>query len=116
MLWFFGREACGILLPQPGIKSTASALEGEVLTTGPPGKSLNCPFTFPTDLKSSKIKVGSKKKAKYRSVAIHMQSSQNASEMYHMMGKKVLRTLFSSSNLKMSNQSYFKCLEPKIYN
>ena len=40
MFWFFGCEACGILAPQPGIKLTPPALEGEVLTTGPPGKSL----------------------------------------------------------------------------
>ena len=37
---FFGREACGILAPQPGIEPAPPALEGEVLTTGPPGKSL----------------------------------------------------------------------------
>ena len=36
---FFGPEACGILAPQPRIKPTPPALEGEVLTTGPPGKS-----------------------------------------------------------------------------
>ena len=40
MFWFFGREVCGILVPQPGIEPTAPALEGEVLTTGQPGKSL----------------------------------------------------------------------------
>ena len=40
MLWFFGHEACGILAPQPGIEPTPPALEGEVLTTGSPGKSL----------------------------------------------------------------------------
>ena len=28
----------GILVPQPGIKPTSSALEGGFLTTGPPGK------------------------------------------------------------------------------
>nr|XP_058899965.1 interleukin-34 isoform X3 [Kogia breviceps] len=33
--------ACGILAPQPGIEPAPTALEGEVLTTGPPGKSLN---------------------------------------------------------------------------
>ena len=32
--------ACGILAPQPEIKPTPPALEGKVLTTGPPGKSL----------------------------------------------------------------------------
>ena len=40
MFWFFGHKACGILAPQPGIKPTPPALEGKVLTTGPPGKSL----------------------------------------------------------------------------
>ena len=40
MFWFFGQEACGILAPPPGIEPTPPALEGEVLTTGPPGKSL----------------------------------------------------------------------------
>ena len=33
-------EACGILAPLPGIKPTPRALEGEVLTTRSPGKSL----------------------------------------------------------------------------
>ena len=37
---FFGHEACGILAPRPGIKPVPPALEGEVLTTGLPGKSL----------------------------------------------------------------------------
>ena len=32
--------ACGILVPQPGIKPASPALEGGFLTTGPPGKSL----------------------------------------------------------------------------
>ena len=40
MLCFFGPETCGILVPQPGIKPSPSALEGNVLTTGPRGKSL----------------------------------------------------------------------------
>ena len=39
MFWFFGQEACGILAPRPGIKPAPTALEDEVLTTGPPGKS-----------------------------------------------------------------------------
>ena len=39
LFWFLGYEACGISAPQPGIKPTPSALEGEVLTTGLPGKS-----------------------------------------------------------------------------
>ena len=40
VFWFFGCKACGILAPQPGIEPALPALEGEVLTTGPPGKSL----------------------------------------------------------------------------
>ena len=41
VLFFFGHEACGILVPQPGIKPAPLAVKGEVLTTGPPGKSLS---------------------------------------------------------------------------
>ena len=37
---FFSCEACGILAPGPGIRPTLPALEGKVLTTRPPGKSL----------------------------------------------------------------------------
>ena len=44
MFWFYGQEACGILAAQPGIEPLPSALEGKVLTTGPPGKSLACWF------------------------------------------------------------------------
>ena len=36
---FFGHKAYGILAPQPGIEPTPPALEGEVLTPEPPGKS-----------------------------------------------------------------------------
>ena len=35
--------ACGILVPQPGIKPASPALEGRFLTTGPPEKS---PYLF----------------------------------------------------------------------
>ena len=41
MFWSFGPETCGILAPRPGIEPASPALEGEVLTTGPPGKSLS---------------------------------------------------------------------------
>ena len=41
MSWFLGHRAYGILVPRPGIEPAPSALEGEVLTTGPAGKSLN---------------------------------------------------------------------------
>ena len=40
MFWCFGREACGILAPQPGIGPARPALEGEGFSTGPPGTSL----------------------------------------------------------------------------
>jgi len=33
MFWFFGHEACGILIPRPEIKPASSVLEGEILTT-----------------------------------------------------------------------------------
>ena len=36
--FFLDHKTCGILAPWPGIKPAPSALEGEVLTTGPPGK------------------------------------------------------------------------------
>ena len=38
--------ACGILVPRPGIEATAPTLEGEVLTTGPPGKSQDFIYSF----------------------------------------------------------------------
>ena len=38
MFWYFGHEACGILAPPPWISDPPPALEGEVLTTGLPGK------------------------------------------------------------------------------
>ena len=40
MFDFFAHVACGILAPQPGIELTPPALEGRVLTTGPPEKSM----------------------------------------------------------------------------
>jgi len=39
MFWFLGHEECGVLALWPGIKPITPALEGEVSTTGPPGKS-----------------------------------------------------------------------------
>ena len=38
--FFFGREACGIPAPPPGIEPSPPASEGEAPNTGPPGKSL----------------------------------------------------------------------------
>ena len=40
MLWFFGHKACEILVPQAGTEPAFPALEGEVLTTRLPGKTL----------------------------------------------------------------------------
>ena len=39
VFWLFGHKACGTLASQPGIEPVHPALEGRVLTTGPPGKS-----------------------------------------------------------------------------
>ena len=36
----FSSEACGILVPGSGFEPALPALEGRVLTIGPPGKSL----------------------------------------------------------------------------
>ena len=41
-LCYLGPEAWGILAPRPGIEPVSPALEGEVLTPGPPGKSQGC--------------------------------------------------------------------------
>ena len=37
---FCGHKTCGILAPRPGIEPAPPALEGKVLTAGPPEKSL----------------------------------------------------------------------------
>ena len=39
LIFFFFCWVCGILAPLPGVKPTPLALEGEVLTTGPPRRS-----------------------------------------------------------------------------
>ena len=44
MFSFFGHKARGILAPQPRIEPAPPALESEVLTTGPPGKSQRLGF------------------------------------------------------------------------
>ena len=40
MFWFFGPKACVILASWPGMEPTPPTLQGEGLTTGPSGKSL----------------------------------------------------------------------------
>ena len=44
MFWCFGCVAYGILAPLPGIKHPPPALEGKILTTGPPRKSPKYPW------------------------------------------------------------------------
>ena len=44
MFCFSGHKACGILVAWLGIEPTPLALAGEVLTTGPLGKSQDCIF------------------------------------------------------------------------
>ena len=39
LFFFFGCIACGILVPQPGMEPAPHALEGKILTPGPPRKS-----------------------------------------------------------------------------
>ena len=39
MFWYFGCKAYEVLASWPGFKLTSSALEGELVTAGPPGKS-----------------------------------------------------------------------------
>ena len=39
MFWSFGSKACGTLVPWPGVELAPPILEGDVLITGPPGKS-----------------------------------------------------------------------------
>ena len=38
MFWYFDHQACGISASQLGIEPAPPALEGKILTTGPPGK------------------------------------------------------------------------------
>ena len=45
LFWCFSFEAYELLAPWPWITPTPRALEGKVLTTGPPGKTL-CPWIF----------------------------------------------------------------------
>ena len=45
MLWYFGLQAWGILVLQPGIELVSPTLEDKILTTEPPGKSLKSPIS-----------------------------------------------------------------------
>ena len=46
--------ACGILVPQPGIKPASAELKGRFLTSGQPGKSRNLTFFESQVLKNKK--------------------------------------------------------------
>ena len=46
MLWFFRREACGIIAPRPGIERNPAALEGEVVNHWT-SRELHCIFFNP---------------------------------------------------------------------
>ena len=54
MFWFFGCKTCGILASQPGIECAHPALEGEVLTPGPPGRFLSQLVLGPSEQESVK--------------------------------------------------------------
>ena len=45
--WIFGHGPHGISAPLPGIEHTPSILEGKILTTELPGKSLTLNFKLP---------------------------------------------------------------------
>ena len=46
-------EACGILIPQPGIEPASPALEGRFLTTGPTRKFLTAFYFFSSSHKTN---------------------------------------------------------------
>ena len=54
MFWCFGHRACAILVLLPGMKALSHALEGGILSTGPPGKPLlPLPMTPPFNIACS---------------------------------------------------------------
>ena len=57
IFWFLGYESGRTLSPRSGIKPTPLALEGEVLTTGPPGKFLFLAYLW-LNLQKAKIEEG----------------------------------------------------------
>ena len=81
MFWFFGCEARGISAPRPGIEPVPPALEGEVLTTGPPGKSWYILNYHPnswyshTVFKNKKCKKGISKNVLLLGINPHLPSS-----------------------------------------
>ena len=55
MFQYFGGETCGIIAPGPGIETVPPALEGKVLITRPPGKSL---YIFLMDITINTLVLG----------------------------------------------------------
>ena len=50
VLYFFYLKACGVLVPWLGVKPALPALEDEILTTEPPGKSPSDSFKHRTEV------------------------------------------------------------------
>ena len=62
---FFGHEACGILVPWPGIEPLIPALEGRFLATGPSEKSDTIHFLDDTLFLACAVGLGSVKDATF---------------------------------------------------
>ena len=54
LFWIWGPKAWGTLASWLGIEHAPPAMQGEVLTTGPPGKSLYLPFSWKISLTLAK--------------------------------------------------------------
>ena len=46
MGWGFGPEASGVLAAQPGTELEPPAMEGEIVTTGIPGRCILCVYFY----------------------------------------------------------------------
>ena len=83
MFVFFGHGACGIVASGPGIETTGPASEGEVFTTGPPGKFL-WPFNTPkcgSCNSASMIDIGfstSQATGKLKQVTFHLEKQRES--------------------------------------
>ena len=75
MSWFLGHRAYGILAPRPGIKPAPSALEGEMLTTGPAGKSPSS-FTEGFKMKNKRMYARASLVALWSRIHLPMQQTQ----------------------------------------